>query len=740
MKAGTQIPRFTQLWLVYGLFGLIVPAAVAPSVRAQVTGISYTLTPLAERVYFDKNAGLADGTFFGGRLGFGFGEYTELSGIYLVSTGLTTDFSGFIDLGEDRREAFETLPARDVNTRQLGVNLKFNLGRSTIFPFVSIGTGVLEFDPENLDKSRVIYLTGAAGLQFGLSDHFGLLIQLQDLVYRYTPSNVFLSQIDLADLGLRAADFRQVNVNNFALRVGLQIYAGGRARGELTDVDRALRDQFSHGLSGIRLQVEPIGGQIDFADELGYREHQRMAGVLAGLDLGPYLGLRGFFWRGIDEGSFTEFDNLQAYGGEVKLKFGTVMGRLIPHLVLGGGYLDVLQGYEGNGLAEPVDRPFASGGAGFSIPLTGAIQLHGGARALLLTTEDVENVSDPSDISANFFYSGGISFGLGGGRAAASRPDVEPRTVPSGLTAVEAELERAQRQIDSLRVALRRERELGEGILTTDSDDAAPSDPSTPGARWITVPIPETGELYVRYGEQGESPQAGRTAPGVIYINPETGRVIGGLEEAPSVEVTEPTLTADDVQAIVRDVVRGELQSAGRNQTILPGAARSETERRLLDRITELERRLAAREADPETVILRSDFDRAAYELEAIVPFAGVGFSEAQIGIAGLRADLRSLSLAGARFLPELLFAVGDDGLSYGINADVAFPLGFEVQSFRPYVGLGLGLVTAGGTELVFNMLAGVEQAGLYGRFFAEYMNQDFFDLNRIVVGYRLSF
>jgi len=746
MKVESILRLFVHRRTVHILCCMIVPLTVVASTYAQVAGISYTLTPMAERVYFDKNSGLADGTFFGARLGFGFGEYAELSGLYLVSTGLGTDFSRFSDLGGEYRDAFDMLPSREVSTRQYGANLKFNLGRSTIFPFVSVGTGILEFDPENLDKSRVIYLTGAAGLQFGLSDHFGLLVQVQDLVYRYTPSNVLLSDADLADLGLMSTDFRQLNVNNFAVRVGLQIYAGGRVRGELTDVDRALREQFSGGLSGIRLQVEPIGGVIDFDEDLGYTNHQRMAGILAGIDLGSYLGLRGFYLRGVEEDAFTDFDNLQAYGGEVKLKFGTVMRRVIPHVVLGGGYLDVLSGYEGNGVMQPVDRPFAFGGAGFTLPLTGAIQLHGGVRALLLTTEDVESVSDPSEISTNLFYTAGISFGLGGGNGAGgSRPPLVSPADSRALTA-EAELERARRQIDSLQISLRRARGLDAGVYTPDPDAEMLSEPGTTESRWITVPTPERGELYIRYGEAGGPPSTGVASNRVIYVDPTTGEVVGVRDSAETVGAAGESLTADDIQAIVRDAVRRELQSSGRDEVVLFEDDVSATERRLHDRITELEERIAARQTDSRTVIVRDDVDRvggfgrSAYELNALIPFAGVGFSGEQIGMAGLRADIRSNSLAGARFMPELVTAVGTDGLSYAINGDVAFPLGFQVASFRPYAGLGLGLVTADGAELVFNLLAGAEHAGLYGRFFAEYMSQDFFDLNRIVVGYRLSF
>lgn len=749
---------------------MILAIATMDSAHAQVAGISYTLTPLAEQVFFDRNAGLANGTLVGGRLGFGFGEYTELSGIYLVSTGLSTDFDRFDDLGDESRDAFAALPARDVQARHQGVDLKFNLGSSTIFPFISVGTGILTFDPQNMDRGRVIYLSGAAGLQFSLSDHFGLIVQVRDLAYRYTPSNALLSETDLADLGLQASDFRQVDVHNIAVRVGLQMYAGGRPRGELTDADLALRNQFSRGISGIRLQIEPMGGIIDFQDELGYRERQRVAGALAGIDLGPYLGLRGFYWRGVQEDALTDFDRIQAYGGEVKLSFGTVLGTLIPHLVLGGGYLDVLDDYTGSGTTQPVDRPFAVGGAGLAIPLTNGIRLQGGVRTLLLTTTDVDRLTDPSDVTASFMYSAGISFGLGGGSAVDKPLPPEDRPpLRRDVADAETELDRMQRQIDSLRIAVDTQRQFGPYGVPADrvpADTAIfrrtePDGPDGPDGRWVTIPVPETGELYVRFGESTASAPYERGAAGIVYVDPQTGRVVEDpsdrtppqdLQAAPAdpgvsspdaptgPQGTGATLSADDIRAIVRDVVQNELRASGRERIVVPQTVTSDSERRLLERIAELESRLAVREAETPTVIRSYQVDRAGYELAAVTPIGGLGFSEDRIALAGVRADLRSYSLRGARFLPELVAAIGADGISYELNADAAFPLGFQIRSYRPYAGLGFGLVTAGGAELVFNLLAGVEQAGLYGRFFAEYMSQDFFALNRLVIGYRFSF
>ena len=63
--------------------------------KAQVKDISLTFSPAAEYTWWDSQAGFKDGTFIGGKLGFGFGEYLELRGVYLKSLNWKTDFWNF---------------------------------------------------------------------------------------------------------------------------------------------------------------------------------------------------------------------------------------------------------------------------------------------------------------------------------------------------------------------------------------------------------------------------------------------------------------------------------------------------------------------------------------------------------------------------------------------------------------------------------------------------------------------
>lgn len=713
--------------------GLVLAACLAWPAAGQPAGVSYTLTPMAERVRFDEDAGLADATFLGGRLGFGFGAYAELSGVYLASRHLTTDFAAYDELGEVLQERFGRLPARDVAARRYGAELKFNLGRGAVFPTVALGTGLLQLNPENLDASRTIYLSGAAGLQLSFADHYTLVVLAEDLVYRSNPARTLLSDADLGDLGLRATDFAQAAVHNYALTVGLQLYLGGRAHGELSEVDRALRAQLRGGLGGIRLLVEPAAGLFDFDEALGFQERHPMAGAQAGFDLGPYFGLRGFYWRAMEDDAVTTPAALQAYGGEVKLNFGALTGRLVPHLVVGGGYLDVLDGYRGPGGAAPADRPFATGGVGLTLPLGRAVQLHGGVRVLLLSNDDVADVSDPSQVVASYLYTAGISFGLGGGRAA----PLPGTTAPSGL---EAELLRARAQVDSLQRALAARRPGAPPAALGPQVEAAAVPPAGDDTRWITVPLPDRGAIYVRYGETTDALPG---QPEVVYVDPATGRVVQGASPAAAARAAAGRpLTAAEIEAIVRQVVQE--QAAAPSTPPAEAAARTEL---LAARVAELERRLAeAEEAPPQAVPQGAEAAPVAageagggFTFAGLMPVAGTALSGAQVAFAGLRADVRSNALVGARFLPEVVAAAGADGLSFGFNLDAAFPLGLDVGGLRPYVGLGMGFIRVDGQELVLNLLGGVEQAAGGGRFFVEYMSQDFFALNRIAAGYRLK-
>ncbi|RMF62458.1 MAG: hypothetical protein D6746_04000, partial [Bacteroidetes bacterium] len=440
--------------------------AVRPlGVQAQVSGISYTLTPTIEHVEFDNESGLDNTQFYGGRVGFSFGEYVELSGLYLYTPEGRTRLGGLAVL-QDRDPGLDLdLLARDVTMHRYGGQLKFNVGTGIVHPYLVVGTGIFRFEPDNLDASETIYLSGGAGIQYALDRRYTFTVGVEGLTYRHNAATL-LSEADLSDLGLTRDDFTLERRTNLGVRAGFQVYLGGRRPGELTELDRAFEEQFSGGLRNLRLQVEPFWGQVDFDADLGFQNTQRMAGVFAGLDFGPYVGVRGFYWRGVQDGEIAKFVDLQAYGGEMKLAFSTSGQGLTPYLTLGGGVMDVFGDYQGNTTVVPEDQTFAMGGVGASLPLGETIRLHGSVRSLLMSTVDAEQVSDPNQIQTSFMYSAGLSFSLGRKAPSAgaligeeiSRTRAEAMTAQERLAAELAERERAIRRakarIDSLAMLL----------------------------------------------------------------------------------------------------------------------------------------------------------------------------------------------------------------------------------------------------------------------------------------------
>ena len=86
----------------------------------------------------------------------------------------------------------------------------------------------------------------------------------------------------------------------------------------------------------------------------------------------------GPYWRATDEDELFDdnplrFRDMQFYGGELNLRFASDVlgGGLTPYLVLGGGYLNVDDDYEAEGVIVPPDsRFFATGGVGLDVPLS----------------------------------------------------------------------------------------------------------------------------------------------------------------------------------------------------------------------------------------------------------------------------------------------------------------------------------------------------------------------------------
>lgn len=714
--------------------------------HAQVRGLSYTLSPVGEQIFFGDNAGMERGFVYGGEVGFGFGRLVELHAVYLRNDGLSTDFGTVSGITEETRELLVGLPSRSVNMQRYGGKLRLNAPIENVVPFGFVGAGIVRLEPEHLNPTRTIYLGAGAGVQFAFGGRYALALSAERFSYRYNLGSTFFDGLDLADLGLAPESFNQIDVNNWAYRAGLQIYVGGRAPGEETSLDRALREQISGGFRGLSLRFEPAVSTLAFHEDLGFRGDQRFVGLYAGLNLGPYVGARAFYWRALEQGGLN-LEALQAYGGEVRFELG-VSQSLAPYLMAGGGYMDVLEGYVGREGRTPGDEPFVLVGAGASLPLSESLSLNASARSVLMGEEGVDNVDDPGQVRSSWMYSAGLNFAFG--RSTTTASSAFETAMDRGDAELRDELQRSEARIDSLARVLDRLQlgvpaaassdSVAAGQLVTEEGRRAPAREP----RMVTLPLPEEGELYIRFGRPGGVSIETVTEDGEVVRSP--GNAAG--------------LTSDQIDEIVRATVREQLGGSGDAAVTNEQIVRIE---QMLDqRLDAMEERLQAqiesdrqrfeRQTTPSTVVIDRSGSSASTRSSgprAVKPFTGAMFGTPDMGVVGFRLDMDASLLGPIDLQPEFALGFGAGTYAYHVSVDAIYDLTFMQRSLGgalPYVGLGGGMLgfndspaDTPGVQLTVNSRIGADFDLPWGRFFGEYAAYDAFTFNRIVLGYRFG-
>jgi hypothetical protein len=417
---------------------------------AQVKGVGYTLSPIGEKVWWDEKSGFKDGYMLGGQFGFSFGEYVELRGLYLQGLNMQRDFS-FYNVKP------ESLSDLDVSLSRWGGDMKLNLGRGALLPYLTIGTGVQNTRLGELDKNKQIYFTGGLGVMLSMGDRYTLGLQALRTSYRDNPVSTLLTAEERTLGGLNAKDFDYRSMNNWSARASLLFYLGGRRPSQMSDVDKAYMDTFSSGLKGMSLLVEPLVGKFDWADDLPYKS-TNFGGVATGFDFGPLVGVRAYYLRSFEDKLFSDFDRLEVWGGEGKFKLAS-SGGLIPFLTAGGGRINALSRYENPDFPIAVGdtvgiggRGFASGGGGFDFALSRHVKLSAFARAMLTSSNKsvVENISSPDELSTSWLYGASLNFIIG------NKPDSPKNFVNNSSNQsydaqVRADLEKEKKNTRALR-------------------------------------------------------------------------------------------------------------------------------------------------------------------------------------------------------------------------------------------------------------------------------------------------
>ena len=401
--------------------------------QGQVTGLSYTLQPSVSYDFFDGDAGLEDAFLYGGNIGFGFGQNVELRGLYMRSTTISSDFADFTGI-----DNVEGLQQRDVDITRYGGEIKLNLAQTRLLPYLAVGAGIQEFDLDKAQDSESIYASLGLGVTFSIFDRLTLNLEGRTFSFSGNAVRNLLTADDRDLAGIDVGDFDGDRVNNWSLGAGLEFYLGGRNPNTLSDIDRAYSETFQNGFRNVSLLVEPTLSYIDWDDGMPYVDTY-LGGASLGLDFGPLVGARVFYYRSMeDEEINASFDDLSMYGADFRFRFSSATTGVSPFLTVGGGYIDVQDDYrnafEGFGANS---QGFATGGGGISFNITRTFRLTGAYRALLTTSADVEDVSSTDQIRTSNQFTAGINLAFG---KKAKRPEaVFTSTANARLEAQRAE-------------------------------------------------------------------------------------------------------------------------------------------------------------------------------------------------------------------------------------------------------------------------------------------------------------
>ncbi|MCC6772397.1 MAG: outer membrane beta-barrel protein [Gemmatimonadaceae bacterium] len=697
----------------------------ARPVAAQSLG--YVLMPSAQRVQWDDDLAFDDDWLYGGRLGLLFGRHVELQPYYYYKNKFPIDAS--------RADAsFGPLAqGRSVDIKNFGVNLQFNLGRGDVVPFLKAGGGILRFEPDSGDKRDRVAVSAGGGIRFNLG---GLQAELfgEQMAFRLNPRNIFGVE---TPTGERAPS--QVNI----------VY-GAALSIPLSKFDDAALDA---PLSGSTAPIEPFVGRLRYASEQKL-DDQELAGVRAGVDLTSQVGLRGFYWRGVNDDRDGTAP-VAGYGGEAQFNLNTGPG-IAPFLVVGAGRIDYLDSFRDRDSLSRDDQNFLILGGGASIRLSDRIRLNAAVRDYVMTAEPkLTDVASTDDLTHNTMISAGLTISLGGESATARREAEARRDRMEAERQRTRDLER-ERELDRYRDATaeraRRDtimRDREPRVAMDRAGDTTMMRMRRPMAmqggdstmRWVTVPVPAVGEVILRYGMT--SPGTGATTTTGLPIE-ELRRII---REELQRQPTSGARAAPDTTIIRREA--------------MPGATSGQE---MVARLAEMERRLTARMADLEAArsvpampaqVVVVDTTTGAQQLAAVPvfqrigrtgsqdlrPFVGFGGGDGSQVVASLRADLGPLQPgSGFRFVPELAVGFGSGSPTVLALANVQYPFGSMMGSrtLQPYVTLGAGIFSK--TILAVNTAVGasfnVRAAGMSPLYtYMELQGLNLYDYTRLMVG-----
>lgn len=556
--------------------------AAAPA-RLAAQGVGYTVAPQATQVRWANDLGLDNALLYGGNLSFDFERYLSLQGSYFTNSGVQSTL-GDLSLTDNVGNA---LTDQDVGLRSYGAKLRVNLGAGRFVPFLLGGGGVLQVRPDGGRRSDQISVSGGGGLRVGIVGPLKLELTAEDLMFRI---NRYQLAAAVAGAPGYPADPDANKVrHNLVVGAGLALPLGA-PRAD----DQGPSRLFGWGLRGLSLVVEPTAGRLYFDDAQNIAD-QNLAGVRAGMDLGRYVGLRGFYWQGVNDG-FSATSPLRSYGGEAQFRLNSGAG-VTPFLLAGAGALDYGSNFRNEVGVTPDNKTSLILGGGLTFPIAERFVVNLAARDYVFSEESIDNTSTTNDLRNNWLVSGGLRFSIGGrsGRAALreARADARDRQLRDSTALARATTERDSSTLDfAVREAALRD-SLARLVVERDSaalarrDTLVATSPSATTTTTVQSAVPLAGaplaatDSVVTTVIDG---QVVRTAPQRAYVSDRTvtiatptegelyvryGPATGASRVAPTAAPADSSVSASALRQAIRDALREERAERAREDEAL---------------------------------------------------------------------------------------------------------------------------------------------------------------------------
>ena len=774
-------------------FSLLLIASM--HIKGQANKISLNLSPTAGYTWWDNQLFIKNGPMVGGVVGIGLGRNLELRGIYEQSVDLKSTLNS-LDVPMDIVDKFNS---REVDVTRWGGEFKANIPTQGILsPYITLGSGVQKLKFDDL-KQEQIYLTAGLGTRFYLGERVALNLEGKLHAFNLDAANILRVNNPEGDAFNDWIDNNISNerMMNWSLNVGLQFYLGDKNPNNYSALERALDNQNSNGLKGLRFVFEPGGAYINFDNSSNLRNTYLLGGAL-GVDFNDYVGLRAFYYRSTeDEKVSFDFDNMAMYGADFIAKLNVSSG-IVPYITMGGGYMNVYGSYVGNISLLPTNSSyFAKGGVGLTIPVSRYVEVFGAANLLLTTDkEDPIDVESTEDLKKHTMFNAGLKFNIGkkANTYGAINTYVDQRMsdktmmYEQRIAELKKELDKAYEVNDiekAAQIINEKQRLETEIIASANEPQVYTTDPIAPATVASTTTRSE-GETMIRLTPaelesmidkvvqgvgapvlkketpeerldrlermiMGQGPTTFSQQPATYSQQPESKVITQeevyvpkAIDNSNQELLNEMKRISDRIEENSRKIdnsnFRQQQQQAGSDRTFIVSPGGNQTPYRTPPMGGS--NIVVSPDGTRQNVMMQNQRQEVATSwviYKGLSPFLAMNFGDATSFLFGLKANY-GFSSTDFVFTPDLYFGIGGK-VAYGLNANVTYPLFVNNTSiFTPYVGIGLGINKVDKFDFGINFIAGSYLDVGNGSLFVEYTSRRAFKNNLISLGYRFDF